>query len=321
MASPALAACRDDDERVQAADTVTVEMSDFAYSVSGPLTAGATLRISNVGKEFHMMSIGKLKPGKTVQDLTRALSQAGPPGEGEGGPSTTAGAAPAAVGTTTTSASGGATTTESQGQGGNEEGDPAAEILDELGLPGNFMSPGESVDLRVPNLAPGTYALICFIPTEGEGSPHFAKGMIGELRVVEGKARPEPRADATYRLAPRQPVQGPATLSPGRHTLKFEAGPGSQPLEPSIVRLNPGATVGQLDAALAALFESEHPPATGATSQVPGQVVFGGFDLDDVTSFYLTVDLKPGNYVITAEDVDDENRPKPPIEMINITVG
>lgn len=59
------------------------------------------------------------------------------------------------------------------------------------------MSPGESVELTVPNLQPGTYALVCFIPGEGEGTPHFAQGMVGQLDVVAGQAPAPPTADAT----------------------------------------------------------------------------------------------------------------------------
>ena len=338
LAATGLAACGDDDDdadeagqpspttaRVQGSDVVTIEMSDFAYSVSGPLTAGGTLRISNTGQELHMMGIGKLKPGKTLQDVTTALEQAGPGGGGQESPTTTTGASgtttTARTGATTTTTSA-ATTTSAPGQGGGQEEDPFAEILDEVGLPGSFMSPGESADLRVPNLQPGTYALLCFFPTEGEqDTPHFAKGMVGELRGVEGTAPPEPTADVTYRLTPGQAVQGPATLTPGRHTIKFEAAAGSDQLEPSLARLNAGTTFAQLDAAFTRLFEGEEPPAKGAAKQLPGQVVFGGFDLEGVTSFYLTVDLRAGNYVVIAEDTDDDERPRPPRETISIRVA
>ncbi|MCA1692113.1 MAG: hypothetical protein LC733_07920 [Actinobacteria bacterium] len=324
-----MAACGDDDddEASQTSETttaqpvgsasVTVAMSDYAYNVSGPLISGGTLRISNVGKEFHMMGLAKFKPGKTLGDLTAALSQ-GPPGGG-GGPTTTAGGAPTtSSGAATTSSS----TTTSGAQGGaGEEQDPTAEIVDQVGLPGNFMSPGESADVTVSNLTPGTYALVCFIPTEGEGSPHFSKGMINQLEVVSGTAPPAPTPDATYRVAPGQPVQGPANLTPGRHTLKFEAAAGGSQLEPGIARLNPGATLAQLDEAFVRLFESEEPPAVGAAGQVPGQVLFGGFDFEGLTDFTLSVDLRPGDYVIIAEDTDPEDRPKPPREILSLKVG
>jgi len=143
--------------------------------------------------------------------------------------------------------------------------------------------------------------------------------MVNQLEVVAGPAPAPPTADATYRLAPGRAVEGPATLTPGRHTLRFEASPGSQQLEPALGRLNPGVTLQQLDAALTRLFESEEPPAKGAANTIPGQLIFNGFDLGDVSSFFLTVDLRPGNYVIVAEDTDEESD-APPTEVINITV-
>ena len=352
-----LAACGDDDDtetgqtpettaaQPRGSDTVTIEMSDYAYTVSGPLNAGGTLRISNIGSEFHVLAMGRFKPGKTLQDLEHTLmqmaEQGGPGGGGgEGGPTTTGpgGTTTTAArgGTTTTAARGGTTTTAARGAttttgaaggqtggpGGEEEQDPFAEIFEgEMGLPGGFMGPGETAEVTVPNLQPGTYGLVCFIPTEEEGTPHFAKGMVNQLEVVSGTTPPEPTADATYRLAPGQAVQGPTTLTPGRHTLKFEAAPGSEQLEPGLARLNPGTTLTQFSNALTRLFESEVPPPDNSAGQVPGQIIFYGLDLHDVSTFYLTVDLRAGNYVIVAEDSDPEDRPTPPREIINIRVG
>jgi len=336
-----LAACGDDDGEEaapttttsaapRASGTVTIDMVDHAYQVSGSLIAGGTLRISNRGDEFHMLGIGRLREGRTLADLQRVLSEAGPGGGGqETGPTTTAAGGAttttAARGATTTTAARGATTTTAAGGQGaqEEEQDPTAEIVEEIGLPGGFMSPGESVELTVPNLQPGTYALLCFIPTEGSGAPHFAEGMIGQLEVVAGQAPAPPTADATYRLVPGRAVEGPATLTAGRHTLRFEAGPGSEQLEPTLARLNPGTTFQQLDQAFVELFESEEPPPEGAARNAPGQLLYGGFDLGAVSNFFLTADLRPGNYVIVAEDTDDRDPQaprRPPREMIAITV-
>jgi len=332
-----LAACGDDDDEPaapaetttpapQGSATVTIDMVDYGYQVSGPLIAGGTLKFANKGNEFHMVGMGRLKAGKTMADLQKALSEA-PPG-GEGGPPTTAGGAPTTssrAATTTTSrgsstSSGPSTTAAGGAAGGEEEQDPTAEILDEIGLPGNFMGPGESAEVTVPDLQPGTYALVCFVPTEGEGAPHFIHGMIGQLEVVAGQAPPPPTADATYKLAPGKAVEGPTTLTAGRHTIRFEAAPGSEQLEPGVARLNPGATFGQLDAALTELFESEEPPAKGVARTLPGQIIFGGFDLEGVTSFFLTLDLKPGNHIIVAEDTDAE-APGAPKEIIAVRVS
>ena len=345
-----LAACGDDDDETaqttettaaqpSGSDTVTIEMRDHAFEVSGPLNAGGTIRLANVGSEFHVMAMGRFKPGKTLQDLEAVLRQAAEEG-GPGGTTTTArggttttargGTTTTTQGGTTTTARGGTTTTgaagggQAGGPGGEEEQNPFAEIFEEpegSGLPGGFMGPGETVEVTVPSLQPGTYGLICFIPTEEEGTPHFAQGMFAQLEVVSGTTPPEPTADATYRLAPGQPVQGPASLTPGRHTLKFEAAPNSGELEPGLARLNRGTTFTQFNNALTRLFESDVPPPDNAPGQVPGQIIFSGLDLDEVTTFYLTVDLQAGNYVIAANDTDEEDGPQPPREMISITVG
>ena len=176
------------------------------------------------------------------------------------------------------------------------------------------------MEVSTANLTPGTYAFVCFIPTEGEGQPHFAKGMINQFEVVEGTAPAPPTADATYRLTPGRAIEGPATLTAGRHTLKLEGAPGSEQLEPSLGRLNRGATYAQVEAAFERLFESEEPPPKGAAGTVPAQIVYGGFDLQGVTTVYVTADFTAGNYVLVAEDTDPENRPSPPRELINIRV-
>ena len=121
-----LVACGDDgdDDADQSAQTtvaapqgsplVTINLIDHAFQVSGPLTAGGTLRLVNMGTEFHMLGIGKLKPGKTMADVQKALSESGPPGGGgEGAPSTTAAAG--GTGQSTTTAARGATTTTARG--------------------------------------------------------------------------------------------------------------------------------------------------------------------------------------------------------------
>jgi len=298
----------------QGEPVVTIDMIDHAFQVSGPLTAGGTIRLNNKGAEFHMVAFGKFKPGKTITDLQRVLSALAPPGGAGGAGATTTTTRPAAT-TTTTRATGTTSTTAAPAPA-----DPTAEVVDDLGLPGGFMGPGESVELTVPNLQPGTYALLCFIPSEGDGAPHYAKGMVNQLEVVAGTAPAPPTADATYKITPSKAIEGPATLTPGKHTLKLEVAAGSQDLEPGLARLNAGTTFQRLDTALGGLFEGDQPPAKGAASRVPGQVVFGGFDFDAVTTLYLTVDLKAGNYTLVADDTDID-KPGIPTELINIKVA
>src|SRR5690349_13147212 len=80
-----LTACGDDDDKKSASggaqsekkaegsDTIQIEYLDYAYKVSGPLTAGGTIEFRNGGKEMHMMYVGKLKAGKSLTDVQTAL--------------------------------------------------------------------------------------------------------------------------------------------------------------------------------------------------------------------------------------------------------
>ncbi len=331
IAALGLAACGDDDESEesttqttaaaapQGSPSVTVDMTEYNFAVSGPLTAGGTIKLANRGKEFHVAAMAKLQPGKTLADLGNALKEAGERGGGGGTTTSVAGA------TTTTGRGSSSTTTAAAGGAGGREGggqqNPLAGVADLIGPPGGFMSPGESAEVTAPDLAAGTYAFICFVPSEGDGLPHLAKGMLGQLDVVAGTAPPAPTADATYKVAPGQADEGPATLTAGRHTLKIEAAAGSDQLEPGLARLNQGATFSQLETAVEKLFESDSPPPPNSASRVPGQVVFAAVDLGSTRTFYVAADLEAGNYAIAANDTDVENAPQPPKELINIKVG
>ena len=318
-----IAACGDDDDEEaggtatsateaggeeEAADEVTIDYVEYGYSVSGALKAGGTLNISNKGKEFHMLGMGKLKPGKTLDDLKAVLEA--PPGgeEGEGGGDS------AQEGDAAQEGGGGP-----EAEGGQEEGDPTADILEEVGAPGNFMGPGQSARITVPTLGAGTYALVCFLNVEGEETPHFARGMINELTVVEDKAE-EPAADATFTVEKGKAVQGPASVPAGRQVLKIQAtGEGAGELEPTLVKLASGTTLEQFSAATQAFDEGPLPK--GAASKVPGDIVFGAFDFEDATTIYLEVDLeKGGNYYLASDDTDDEDDPAIPVEMIKLNV-
>jgi hypothetical protein len=308
--------------------TVSIDMLENTFAVSGALTAGGTLKISNKGSEIHMVLIERLKPGKTLADLQQALARLASEGAGPTTTTTVRGATTTTVrgattttvaGATTTSTARGATTTTSTTVAGDQN--PFADILEDTGgFPGAVMSPGETAEVLSPSLAAGSYALICFVPGEGDGVPHFAEGMVGQLEVIAGTAPAVPTADVTYKVTKGRAIEGPATLTAGRHTIKFEVAAGGNQLEPTLVRLNAGTTFAALDAAVTRVFESDKPPAAGTATRLPGQIVYGGLDLGPVTTFYLTVDLKAGNYALVAEDTDVE--PKPPTkEIINIKVS
>lgn len=201
-----LAACSDDGDETSSdttlapvttlaptgSPTVSIDMLENTFAVSGALTAGGTLKISNKGSEIHMVLIERLKPGKTLADLHLALARLASEGAGPTTTTTVRGATTTTVrgattttvaGATTTSTARGATTSTSTTVAGGQN--PFADILEDTGgFPGAVMSPGETAEVLSPSLAAGSYALICFVSGAGDGVPHFAEGMVGQLEVI-----------------------------------------------------------------------------------------------------------------------------------------
>jgi hypothetical protein len=149
-------------------------------------------------------------------------------------------------------------------------------------------------------LEPGQYVLVCFI-SSADGVPHIAKGMVRPF-VVAGAApvaaAAEPQADITvtmsdYAFAFSTPLTG------GPHTIRVEnAGP--QLHEITFERLNDGKTMQDYVAWGTAGMKGP-PPVTSAGGLIgpsKGQHAF------------LSVNLKPGNYLIVCY-VPDEKDQKP----------
>ena len=58
---------------------VTMDMLDFSYSLSKPLTAGKhTIRVNNKGAQAHEVFLARLAPGKGVNDLLASLAPDAP---------------------------------------------------------------------------------------------------------------------------------------------------------------------------------------------------------------------------------------------------
>jgi hypothetical protein len=306
-----LAACGDDDEKPtesgsggasatttttkssdaaggEASDTVTISMHDYAYAVSGTLAAGGSVELKNEGNELHMVGIGKLKAGATVAQVRDAMAKASP----------------------------------------DQEGDPTGGLIEEqIGWPGGFVTPGHDVTLSAANLQPGTYALICFLPTEGSGEPHFTKGMISELDVASGSSAVEAaKPDATYKVAPGQPMTGPATLTAGKHTIEVTGDVDISKQEPQLVRAKtPDQTPDQINDEINKYFgalEGNTPPPKGSGKAVAENIMWAGFDLNSTKSVTFTYDFEPGVYYLAAPDTDNESGPSVvPKELIKITVS
>ncbi|MES2524505.1 MAG: hypothetical protein V4617_17535 [Gemmatimonadota bacterium] len=134
-------------------------------------------------------------------------------------------------------------------------------------------------------LAPGNYALICFIPSP-DGTPHAMKGMVKALTVVPGAAgatAASPAADVTVKMTDYAWEISPA-LTAGKHVLKMENA-AEQSHEMFIAQLAPGKTA----ADLAKWTETQQGPP-------PGKPIGGISGMAKGAIVYLPVDLEPGEY-------------------------
>lgn len=152
------------------------------------------------------------------------------------------------------------------------------------------------------DLAPGDYAILCFISGK-DHIQHLAKGMVRALTVVPStgahKDAPEVRADArmvlgdyTFEITP--------TITPGRRTIRVE-NHAKQPHHADLVRIVDGKTMADVNAWMG---NQEGPapfvPMGGITPIAPGQVN------------YFTADFVPGNYILVCF-FPDANDGKPHI--------
>lgn len=322
-----LAACGDDDEDATTGttaaesgggsgdNTLGVEMVDYAYNVSGEVRAGlVTIESENTGKEWHMAGFGKLKAGRTLEELTTALEGAfsgGGEGEGESTETTAAGATLRAAGQETTTTTAGEEAQSGQAGGGEEEGDPFAEFLEEeLGAPGHILQPGQSQKLTV-DLEAGSYVMLCFVPTEGEGVPHVAKGMVSGFEVAEEAAEvEEPEADATITLGDEaDPTGVPTDLEGGEHTFKLTS-EGEAGKDFVIGQLDEGKEFSAFDEYFEGEggFESEGGPPKGYAEKAPGTILGSTFEIRPGQSIWITVDIPKGEtYFVGTTNVEDDS--------------
>ena len=317
----ALAACGDDDDGGDATpdtteagaggaagdNTLGIEMIDYAYKIDGEVRSGlVTIESTNTGEEWHMAGFARLKAGKTLEELVTALQSAGGPPGGESTETTAEGATLRAAGqeTTTTTAAGG------EGEGGGEEGDPFAEFVEEeLGAPGHVLQPGQDQALTV-DLDPGNYVMLCFLPTEGEGTPHFAKGMVGGFEVADEAADVEaPEADATIILGDEtEPTGVPTDLEAGEHTFKLTS-EGESGKDFIVGQLDEGKEFSAFDEYFEGEggFESESGPPKGYAKQAPGTILASTFEVEPGRSIWVTVDIPKGEtYFIGTTNVDGD---------------
>lgn len=136
------------------------------------------------------------------------------------------------------------------------------------------------------NLAPGSYLLICDIPSP-DGKPHSMKGMIKPFTVVApaGPASP-PAADITVTLTDFAfGIVG--ELTAGNHTFRVTTSPG-QPHEFVLARLAPGKKAEDL---LAWVEKMDGPPPIEG---VVGGTTALGAGQDNI----FQAELAPGDYAL-----------------------
>lgn len=285
LAMGVLGACSDDDDDTGSATNTTaeadggagggtnelkIEMVDYGYKVTGSLKSGlTTITSTNTGTEWHMAGLGKLKDGATVEELTAAL----------------------------------------QASDESSEEDPTAEFIEQqLDTPGHILQPGSTQSLTVDVLDAGTYVMMCFLPTEGEGTPHFAKGMIGSFTVAdEDSGTREPAADAEITLDDEADPTGLTELASGKRTFKVTSS-GAKGKDFTLAQLNEGKAFEDFDTYFESEFEREGGPSKGAAANAPGRLLASTFEIQPGQSIWVTVDIPKGDtYVVSTTNSDSED--------------
>lgn len=159
-----------------------------------------------------------------------------------------------------------------------------------------IVAPGASAASTV-DLTPGEYAFICGIPSEDDGVPHFAKGMVSTFTVTGEAPAPAPAEVATV---------GEVTLHDFAFGLPDDldgtvavTNAGQQPHEMLLLQLGEGVT---LEEGLASL---EGPPPTDGP---PPAIPAGGMQalMPGATGYLDLATLAPGTYGLVCFVPDPE---------------
>lgn len=165
-------------------------------------------------------------------------------------------------------------------------GTPPPSWVQTVGGP-NSPPPGSPIaQVVTQELAPGTYAMICVIPSM-DGMPHIMKGMSQSLIVVPstGPAATVPNADVTVSMSDYAwDVKAPITA--GKHVIRLENS-ASQDHEMYIVKLEPGKTA----ADFAQWVEKQDGPP-------PAMPLGGAAGMPKGVTAYVALDFTPGEYAM-----------------------
>jgi uncharacterized cupredoxin-like copper-binding protein len=151
----------------------------------------------------------------------------------------------------------------------------------------NSVDPGKSVTATV-HFEPGKYGVACFIPA-GDGKPHAAHGMVGEVTVAAAADSTEtaPIADAGTITTSEFTFKVPAHFT-GKGTVAF-TNAGAQVHEAILLKVKPGKTLSEAKQFMLSPNPSGAPPVDdvgGVTGVGPHNTV------------YQQLDLTPGKYAL-----------------------
>jgi len=148
----------------------------------------------------------------------------------------------------------------------------------------NAAVPGQSSDATL-TLEPGSYALVCFVPSPGDPTPHVMKGMIRPLTITPSSAPSvDVPADVNIRLSDYKfGVSKPLTA--GHHMIRV-TNDAAQDHEVLFIKLPPGATA----AGVAEWVEA------GMKGPPPAMPIGGSSPIARGRSSTIALDLTPGTY-------------------------
>lgn len=148
----------------------------------------------------------------------------------------------------------------------------------------NAAVPGQTADATL-TLEPGNYALVCFVPSPGDPTPHVMKGMISALTVTPSSAPTvNLPADVNIRLSDYKFTLS-KPLSAGRHVIQV-TNDAAQDHEVLFVKLPPGTTA----AGVAEWVEA------GMKGPPPAMPIGGASPLAKGRSNSISMNLTPGTY-------------------------
>lgn len=206
----------------------------------------------------------------------------------------------------------------------SEDGTALDATYSQVGSPSAILSPGQSQLVTADALGAGRYAVICFLPTAGEQSFHFAKGMVGTFEVAAGGLPAmESPADAGYTIVEGR-IDGPKTLKAGQNILRVTSS-GTGPHDFYVLRKRrPGVTYADVDGFFSDVFEGATPPPKGYADSSPAVIVANTFDLQTGDTVTITTALEPGDYLIGCAREDDPGSDGASVqhtdEIIEVTV-